>query len=130
MTAKVPAPARQLTKPTEARPYGHLPDAFLSCMLRRQHLIDPDSEQRVYVRWVYQNGVSEDLTEHTGSCAKCGTVRLTFRHRYGVPLVRSRYYEWPDGYRAEYGKPWDRAELCAEYERRHPISAAVDIREV
>ncbi len=124
-----PRAAQRLAKPTQARPYGDLPDEFLLCLLRRQHLIDPAGERRVYVRLQYNAGFSEDLCEYTGKCARCGTTRVTLRQRYGTPWHHSTKYEWPDGYRAPLHSPWDRAALLAEYDRRHPISSTVELRQ-
>lgn len=111
-----------------SRPYKDIPDAFLTCLLRRRHAIRDQHEVRQYVREIYPNGSEEDFTEFTGNCPECKAGRVLLRERYTQRFV-SATYDLPPGYKAPPGG-WDRAALWAEYEYRNPVPKRVQVRRV
>lgn len=84
--------------------------------------------QYVVIRYGKSRADTLDITEHRGTCRKCGTVRVLWRDRYDHRFLQATY-DYPEGYLATPGTVWDREALWNEYDARYPIGGKVETRD-
>ncbi len=84
--------------------YAAIPDRFLLCLLTRRHVFDREHRQHVRYQLSANRRDVLDLTEHVGTCARCGTERTMLRERYGRRAFVSATYVHPEGYSSPSGQ--------------------------
>ena len=106
---------------------GNIPDDYLECIRTRRHVIVWGRQHRQRVRIRYDStrrGETLNLVEYSGKCELCGTERIMLRTDNLADEFVSAEYRYPDGYLAPSGRPFERADVVAEYRRRNPVGGS------
>lgn len=120
------------SKPPRDPIYKAIPEEYVECLLSRRHVFPPLHQQRrQHVVLRYGDGPADqlDMTEHYGTCTRCGTERTLTRDRYTHRYLQATY-AYPDGYLPPPGVRWDRDALWTEHEARHPVTGKAEVRDL